>query len=161
MIGRLNQYDERFTVVRRVGFMFFSVALLACVFLFSVAPYLQAAVDTPPQPLIRQAVNENARVALKGNTRPEANATNDRGPVADDFPMEHMLLQLQRSPEQEQALEQFIDQLHNPASPNFHHWLTAQEFGERFGLAQEDLNAITAWLQRTAFRSTWSIPAAW
>jgi subtilase family serine protease len=132
--------------------MFFSVALLACVFLFSVAPYLQAAVDTPPQPLIRQAVNENARVALMGNTRPEANSTNDRGLVADNFQMQHMLFQLQRSTEQEQSVEAFIDQLQNPASSNFHRWLTAQEFGEKFGLAQEDLNVITAWLQRHGFQ---------
>ena len=77
---------------------------------------------------------------------------NDRGAVADDFQMEHMLLQLQRPPEQEQALKQFIDQLHDPGSPNFHQWLTAQEFGERFGLAQEDLNAITTWLQSHGFQ---------
>ena len=77
---------------------------------------------------------------------------NDRGAVADDFQMEHMLLQLQRPPEQEQALKEFIDQLHDPASPNFHRWLSAQEFGEKFGLAQDDLNTITTWLQSHGFQ---------
>ncbi len=47
-----------------------------------------------------------------------------------------MLLQLQRSPEQELALRQFLDELQTPGSPNYHKWLTAQEFGDRFGLAQ-------------------------
>ncbi len=28
-----------------------------------------------------------------------------------------------------------------------HHWLTAKEFGERFGAAKPDLDAITSWLQ--------------
>jgi subtilase family serine protease len=65
--------------------------------------------------------------------------------------MEHLLLQLRRPPELEQALEQFIDQLHTPNSPNFHRWLSGSDFGDRFGLAQEDLNAIAAWLQSHDF----------
>src|SRR6266481_1817332 len=92
------------------------------------------------------------RVALPGNTHPEARLANDRGAVAKNFPMEHMLLQLKRSSEQEKALQQFIDGLHTKGSPNFHHWLTAQEFGERFGLAKPDLDAITIWLQSHGFR---------
>ncbi len=152
MIGRVSHYDKRNPMVRRVGFTSFSVTLLAFVFTLCLASYLQAAVATPRLPVIKQALDENQRVTLKGNARPEANATNDRGLVADDFQMEHMLLQLQRSPEQEQALMEFMDQLHDRASSNFHRWLTAQEFGERFGLAEEDLNAITTWLQRHGFR---------
>ena len=62
-----------------------------------------------------------------------------------------MFLQLRRSPEQERALDQLIDQLHDPTSPNFHHWLTAQEFGQRYGLAAEDRMAITSWLQLHGF----------
>jgi subtilase family serine protease len=73
--------------------------------------------------------------------------------------MEHMLLQLQRPPEQEQALKEFIDQLHNPASPNFHRWLSAQEFGEKFGPAPEDLNTITTWLQSHGFQVNMVYPS--
>jgi len=134
---------------KRLGFPSFSVTLLTFAFTLSFASYLRAAVDTGlhTRALITQEVDETRLVMLKGNTRPEANAINDRGAVADDFRMEHMLLQLQRPPEQEQALEQFTNQLQDPASPNFHHWLSAQEFGERFGLAPEDLTTITTWLQ--------------
>ena len=96
---------------------------------------------------IRQPVDDGNRTTLKGNTRREANAKNDRGLVPDDMLMEHLLLQLRRSPEQEQALEEFLDQVHSPSSPTFHQWLSASDFGNRFGLADEDLNAITAWLQ--------------
>src|SRR5258708_38492057 len=92
------------------------------------------------------------RVTLQGNTHPEARLANDRGAVANDFPLEHMLLQLKRSPEQEQALQQFIDELQKKGSPNFHHWLTAQEFGERFGLTKPDLDAVTGWLESRGFR---------
>ena len=70
------------------------------------------------------------------------------GAMASDFAMEHMLLQLQRSPEQEVAVQQFLEELTTQGSPNFHQWLTAQEFGERFGLAKPDLDAVTGWLVR-------------
>jgi hypothetical protein len=109
----------------------------------------QPAQTTVPQkrPLITQSIDERALATLRGSTRPEANATNDRGPVAGDFRLEHMLLQLRRSPDQEQALDQFIDQLHDRKSPNFHRWLTARQFGDRYGLAQADLDTVSGWLR--------------
>jgi hypothetical protein len=64
-------------------------------------------------------------VTRRGNTRPEANAKNDRGRVSDDLTLNHMMLQLRRSPEQEQALQQFINDIHDHTSPLFHHWITA------------------------------------
>jgi hypothetical protein len=94
---------------------------------------------------------EGGLVTLSGNTRPEATAINDRGPVADDFRLEHMMLLLRRSAPQEQALEQYIEQLTDPHSPNYHRWLTAQEFGERYGLAQGDLDSIIEWLESCGF----------
>lgn len=101
--------------------------------------------------LITQNIDESNLVTLKGNTRGEANGKNDRGMVADDLPMQHMLLQLRRSPQQEKALEQFIAQQQDPASANYHHWLTARQFGESFGLAQQDLDTITRWLESYGF----------
>ena len=101
--------------------------------------------------LISRTINNNQRVTLAGNTRSAANAANDLGPVADSLPMEHMLLQLQRSAEQEQALEQFLQELQDPTSPNFHKWLTPSQFGQQFGLAQQDLDNITQWLQLEGF----------
>jgi prophage regulatory protein len=53
-------------------------------------------------------------VRLRGNVRPGANAANDRGVVPDTPPMEHMILELRRSPGQEQALTQFNAELHDP-----------------------------------------------
>ena len=98
-------------------------------------------------PLITEDIDESALVTLTGNTRTEATTANDRGAVAPDFAMGHMLLQLRRSPAQEQALEKFLGQLEDPQSPNYHHWLTAVEFGEKYGLAGQDLTRITGWLQ--------------
>ena len=105
-----------------------------------------------PHVLITQNVDEGKLATLTGNTRPEVNKKNDRGLVAADFPMEHMLLQLKRPPEQERQLLQYIEELQEPSSRNFHHWLTAKEYGERFGLATQDLDVIRRWLESHGFK---------
>src|SRR5260370_23316847 len=101
--------------------------------------------------LITQGIDERKLFPLRGNTRPEATPQNDRGRVDDDLPMTHMLLQLRRPPEQERALEQFLKDQQDPKSANFHKWLSPQEFGETFGVSQQDLDVITRWLQSQGF----------
>ncbi len=101
--------------------------------------------------LITQAINPANLTTLAGNTRPEANAANDRGMVPDSFAVNHMLLQLRRSNAQEQAFQTLIDQLHDRNSPNFHKWLTAGEIGTRFGPAAADIQVVTGWLAQNGF----------
>ena len=62
-----------------------------------------------------------------------------------------MLLQLKRAPQLEKEFEQYIETLADKSSPNFRHWMLAEEQGEKYGLAQEDLDAITGWLQSQGF----------
>src|SRR5271170_2481856 len=127
--------------------------LLSCaVLLVAIAGYSQvAAAQSAPSPLITEAISDTKLVTLGGNTRPEANAANDRGAVAADFPLEHLLLQLRRSPEREQALDQYIDELEDPKSPNYHHALTIKKLRERYGLAPQDLDKIEDWLKSHGF----------
>jgi subtilase family serine protease len=101
--------------------------------------------------LITRPVDVSRLHTLAGNTRPEANAQNDRGKVADSFAMDHMLLELQRSPEREQALRNFIDQQHDSSSPNFHRWLTADQFGQMYGPSRLDIEAVSEWLRSIGF----------
>jgi subtilase family serine protease len=119
--------------------------------LLSVALAVHAQPTGRPTRVIREAINEARVVALKGNTRPEATAQNDRGIASDSFPLHHMLLQLKRSPEREAALKQYIDDLHNAKSPNYHKWLTAEQFAEHYGVAQEDVAAVSSWLTSNGF----------
>ena len=101
--------------------------------------------------LITGPIDASRLHSLAGNTRPEATAQNDRGKVADSFALDHMLLLLQRSPEQEQALRTFIDQQHNSNSPNFHRWLTADQFGQSYGPAPRDIATVSDWLLSGGF----------
>ncbi|MGC1227642.1 MAG: protease pro-enzyme activation domain-containing protein, partial [Candidatus Sulfotelmatobacter sp.] len=127
---------------------FSAIALTLLVSLTVVSP---AGATNGSRALITSAVNENSLVTLSGNTRPEANAANDRGRVSDDFVLQNMQLQLRRPAEQEQALEAYIDDLQKPGSSNYHQWLTAAQFGQQYGLNKSDLTKISAWLQGHGF----------
>ncbi|MGB9235628.1 MAG: Ig-like domain repeat protein [Terriglobales bacterium] len=101
---------------------------------------------------VTQQIDESKMVSMSGNTRPEAmNPVNDRGPVSDTFDVDHIFLLLQRSPKQEQKLDKLIDQLSDPNSPNFHKWLTPEQYG-KYGVSQGDIDKVTTWLESHGFR---------
>ncbi len=110
--------------------------------------FLSAAAETgsTPQARIRTAINDGARVTLGGNTRPEAIPAHDLGLVEDSLALNHMQLLLKRSPAQQAALDAYIAGLSDKSSPNYHKWLTPQQFGARYGVAQADIDQVTGWL---------------
>jgi hypothetical protein len=63
-----------------------------------------------------------------------------------------MRLVLSRTPEQEAALETFLGELQNPASPNYHRGLTPEQFGKLYGPADSDISALVAWLESHGFK---------
>jgi len=97
--------------------------------------------------LITDRIDESKRVTLRGNTRPEAIARNDRGRVWPGFKLEHMLLQLKRPAEAEQSLDEYIEGLTDKTSPNYHKWLTAAQLGNQYGVSDADIEFITNWLE--------------
>ena len=110
-----------------------------------------AAQGVASAPRILQAINEKQVVALKGNVHPLARAEFDQGAVADSQPMSRILLLLQRSPEQETSLRQLLEDQQSKSSPNFHQWLTPEQFGAQFGISDADLLTVTQWLASQGF----------
>jgi subtilase family serine protease len=51
-------------------------------------------------------------------------------------------------------LDQLPAQQQDPRSHNYHKWLTPAQFADRFGLSQNDLNKVTAWLRSQGLRVT-------
>ena len=112
--------------------------------------------------VIIDTMDESKLVTLYGNIRPEARRRqNDRGIVPDSTPVEHMFLQLRRPPALQAEFTHLIDEMYDKTSPNFRQWLTPQKIGNRFGLAQRDLDTIKSWLAAKGSRSITSIPRAW
>jgi hypothetical protein len=101
-----------------------------------------------------------AQMQLLANHHPSwAIPANDTGPLPLDQPLENMTFVLARSSEQQRAFEQFLQDQQNPSSPEFHHWLTSTEVGERFGLSDDDIAAISAWIQSQGLHVKWVAPS--
>ena len=96
-------------------------------------------------------INEAVQVTLGGNTRPEATPANDLGPVDDGLALSHMQLLLNRAPAQQAALDAYAASLNDKSSPNFHQWLTAEQIGSKYGVAQSDVDQVTGWLTAHGF----------
>ncbi len=101
--------------------------------------------------LVSAAIDDSQTTMLPGNVRPEAVQANNRGPVDDSLMLANMQMLLTRPDSTERELTRFISAQQDPASPHYHHWLSAREFGERFGPAGADVDAVVAWLQGHGF----------
>ena len=110
-----------------------------------------AAQSVVPSARIIRAIDSRQVVTLKGNVHPFARAEFDQGAVSDAQPMSRILLLLQRSQDQESSLRQFLDDQQSKSSPNYHKWLTPEEFGVQFGIADADLQVVTQWLSLQGF----------
>ncbi len=102
-------------------------------------------------PRITGPVNESALVSIPGEVHPWARAQFDRGAAPANL-SGHMLLVLKRSPEQETALQTFLASQQDPHSPNYHKWLTPEDFGKRFGVADSDVQSVSSYLSSKGMR---------
>jgi len=105
--------------------------------------------ETPDR--ITASLDESRRVVLAGNVHPLARAEFDRGVAPEGLPMDRMLLLLQRSPEQNVALETLLAEQLDPSSANYHAWLSPQQFGRQFGVSQSDMDRTIQWLSSHGF----------
>jgi len=134
---------------------FAGIALVSAVAVGSMAAMAAPATSasTPAVPaLITTPVSDTDLVTLRGNTHRLAQPGFDQGLAASTRPMERLMLLLGRSTAQELALAAFNERQSDPSSPDYHHWLSAAEFGRLYGPADADIAAITSWLQSHGFR---------
>jgi subtilase family serine protease len=100
---------------------------------------------------VTSVIDSGTAIALQKSLHPKAKAKYDRGPVEPSFKLASITLMTVPSAAQQKALNQLLAQQQDPASPNYHKWLTPSQYAEQFGLSQNDLNRITAWLKAQGF----------
>src|SRR5689334_2179769 len=103
-------------------------------------------------PRIARPIDERRLIRLPGTTHPLTRRARDLGGVPANLSIDRILLQLSSSPEQQAELDHLLTDLYDPASPQFHQWLTPEQFGERFGPAPADVDAVAQWLTIQGFR---------
>ncbi len=100
---------------------------------------------------ITSYVDDSSRTTLKGNVPALARAEFDQGEADAATQLTSMRLVLSRSTAQQSALDSYLAQLQDKSSPNYHKWLTPQQFGQLYGPADSDIAALVAWLQSHGF----------
>lgn len=90
-------------------------------------------------------------VALPGNVHRLALPQFDQGGVDPAMQLGTVTLMTAPTVAQQQALKQLLAQQQDPNSSNYHKWLTPEQFAGRFGLSQNDIQQIAAWLESEGF----------
>jgi subtilase family serine protease len=111
----------------------------------------EAAASAAVPSRVLTAVSDERLIKLQGNTNAMARPEFDKGPLESTRMLQRIVLVLQRSPEQEAALAAFNERQYDPKSPDFHHWLHAEEFGRLYGPSDADMDQITSWLHSHGF----------
>jgi subtilase family serine protease len=96
-------------------------------------------------------IDNQPTVVLKGTVSPKAQPQYDKGPMDPSTKLTYVSLLIQPSAEQQVALKQLLADQQDPSSPNYHKWLTPEQFGQRFGLSNADVAKITRWLRSQGF----------
>ena len=104
-------------------------------------------------------IDATTLVPLAGHHPLWASAANSKGPLPASQPVLGLTLVLARSPEQELQFEKLLAAQQDPASPQYHHWLTSTQVGEQFGLSSHDVASIGAWLQSQGLQVTYVAPS--
>ena len=112
-----------------------------------ISPFAASAQTNAVPARIAAQIRDSNLTTLRGNTHPLARPQYDQGRVDPAMKMERITMAFQPTAAQKADLDALLAAQQNPASPSFHQWLTPAQFGERFGIAQADLQKVTAWLQ--------------
>ncbi len=73
-------------------------------------------------------------------------------PVGWADPDQTLVMRIRFATRNRQALEKLLAEQQDPKSPNYHHWLQAGEFADRFGPRPSDINVVSEWLKLKGFQ---------
>ncbi|WP_263357422.1 protease pro-enzyme activation domain-containing protein [Acidicapsa ligni] len=102
-------------------------------------------------PRIAAEINPGQLTPLPDSKDPLALAKYDGGRVAASTKLEGISIYFSHTQSQEAALKALIAAQQNPSSPQYHQWLTPEQFGSRFGLADSDIAKVQSWLEQQGF----------
>src|SRR5208337_4760826 len=95
-------------------------------------------------------------VPLQGTVSPDALKL----PTFGDAPSTQTLpLQIWFKPRNQAKLNELLAAQQNPKSPQYHEWLTPEEYTQRFGPTDADFNKVSHWLTNEGFQVTGGSPA--
>ncbi|MFK2879391.1 S53 family peptidase [Rhodanobacter hydrolyticus] len=131
-------------------------ATLACMSGYLHAGEISDAVlanfNTAEAPRITRVIDNRVATAIPGSRATVLQQAQLIGQLADSESRNHMQLILKRSPQREAALNQLLQgQQDRKNTSLFHQWITAEQYGNEFGVNDADISAVTSWLTSQGF----------
>ena len=120
-------------------------------FFLTVGVSLLAFPQAKPINRISQAIDDRETVVLRGNVKPLLQAATDQGRMDGGTPLTISMV-FKKTAAQEADLEKLLAELQDRSSPNYHKWLTPQQFADRFGMSPSDIATVSNWLQSQGFK---------
>jgi hypothetical protein len=74
----------------------------------------------------------------------------NRAPVPPDMELKRVILFFARKHKAE--FDELSQQLYDPKSPHYHHWLSREEIHQRFGETRAEFNKVERWLRTQGFK---------
>jgi subtilase family serine protease len=125
------------------------VPKLFCALLF--ASILSSLGYAAAEDRIAGSLSSGQTVTLTGNVHRNAQPQFDQGPVDPAMRLGTITLLTVPTPAQQKALTQLLAQQQDRKSPNYHKWLTPEQYADRFGLTQNDMRQMAVWLKSQGF----------
>ena len=129
-------------VIAQARYFVFCSGLL--VFLIAAPNAFAQACSVAPR--ITQRLDDAQRTLLPGNIHPLARAQYDRGLQDAAYKLDRITMTFRMTAAQQADLDALLIQQQDRSFPNFHRWLTPEQYATRFGVSQSDMAAIAAWL---------------
>jgi subtilase family serine protease len=119
-----------------------SLLMICSVFFLAASGSTQNARDR-----IIYAVDSAQTTAVRGTAHPLARPQFDLGRVSPDRQLTGMAITFRLSPSQQADLKELLREQQDHSSPNYHKWLTPEQYAARFGMTSNDLAKVSSWLQ--------------
>jgi subtilase family serine protease len=97
---------------------------------------------------VTQEIDSRSSVPLPGTVNPRALARYDIGRVNTGTRINGVTIYFKPTAEQKSELDALVKAQQTPGSPNYHRWLSPQEYASRFGLNDNDLNKVQNWVEQ-------------
>jgi hypothetical protein len=104
-----------------------------------------------PRARVLTKVNNSKRTTLVGHVSTALRHATDMGRLDPSTPAKGLVMVLKASDEQTSELHRILDEQQDKNSPNFHQWVTPDQFGEYFGVSDADIAKISDWLASQGF----------
>jgi len=120
--------------------------------LFAALGFLFGSIARAQVDRVRDPIQTSRSIPLRRHVHPHAQMKYDVGPVDPAFAMRYITLVLKPAETARVELDRLIESQQDPASPGFRKWLTPEQYADRFGASQRDIEKISAWLKHEGFR---------